>query len=305
MSTVGVGFGFAPQFWQLPHADRQRAVDRINASGIDYVCVSDHVAFRGGNGWDAFIQAAMLVGHGVAVPIHIGVALLPLRHPTLVARQLLDIALGAQAGVVCGVGVGGEDPDEYSMVGLDVTDRGARMDESLPLLRTLLDGEPVDHRGPHVTAVGPGLRSSGGSRVGLLVGGSAPAAIERAAIVDGWIGTFAAVDRWGARAAAVRALHPEAVVAHQLWAGAGPDADSARSFVDDTLTNFYGLPPAWFRRHTPCGTATELAAFLAPWAHAADGRPAADQLTVFAVAATFDEAIDTVAGARRLLHELG
>ena len=145
MTPPIVGIGLAPGFWELPHRRRQQAIDHLHTTAIDFVCVTDHVAFRGGNGWDAFTQAAALAGHGVRLPLHIGVALLPLRHPTLVARQLLDIALMSEAGVVCGVGIGGEDPDEYSMVGIPVAERGTRMDEALPLLRRLLDGEEVHH----------------------------------------------------------------------------------------------------------------------------------------------------------------
>lgn len=301
MSSIRVGIGLAPAFWELPHRARQECIDHLGASGLDHVCVTDHVAFRGGNGWDAFTQAAALAGHGVRVPIHIGVALLPLRHPVLVARQLLDIALMAEAGVVCGVGIGGEDPDEYAMVGLDTSDRGARMDEALPLLRRLLDGEAMQHDGRHFVSRGPGLRTPGQRRVGLMVGGSADVAINRAAKVDGWVGTFAKRDVWAQRAAHLRSVQPGAVVAHQLWAGAAHTTERARELVDDMLTRFYGLPPAWFGKHTPAGDAAVLADFLRPWLAADATGPAADELTVFAVAESAVEAVDTVATARRML----
>jgi len=301
MQTVRIGIGLAPGFWQLSHHARQECIDRLNASGIDHVCITDHVAFRGGNGWDAFTQAAALAGHGVRVPIHLGVALLPLRHPALVARQLLDISLMSAAGVVCGVGVGGEDPDEYTTVGLNAAERGSRMDEALPLLRRLLDGEAVEHDGRHFRSHGPGLRTPGHRRVGLMVGGSADVAINRAAMADGWVGTFAKRDLWAQRAARLRSVQPGAVVAHQLWAGAARTPERARELVDDTLTRFYGLPPAWFGKHTPAGDAAVLADFLRPWLAADPTGPAADELTVFAVAESAIEAVDTVATARRML----
>jgi alkanesulfonate monooxygenase SsuD/methylene tetrahydromethanopterin reductase-like flavin-dependent oxidoreductase (luciferase family) len=301
MPSPRIGIGLAPGFWELTHRQRQAAVDRLNASGLDHVCVTDHVAFRGGNGWDGFTQAAALAGHGVQVPIHLGVALLPLRHPALVARQLLDVSLMSAAGVVCGVGVGGEDPDEYATVGLDHRERGARMDEALPLLRRLLDGEPATHDGRFYRSHSPGLQSRHDRRVGLMVGGTADAAIARGALVDGWVGTFAKRDLWAQRARALRALNPHAVVAHQLWAGAAADAERARALVDDTLVRFYGLPPAWFGKHTPAGDAATIADFLRPWTVADAHGPAADQLTVFAVGESPETAIDIVAEARRAL----
>jgi len=301
MSALRIGFGIAPGFWELPHRTRQSAIDRLNASGVDHVCVTDHVAFRGGNGWDAFAQAAALAGHGVRLPIHIGVALLPLRHPALVARQLLDISLMSEAGVVCGVGIGGEDPDEYATVGLSKSERGARMDEALPLLRRLLDGEPVQHDGSFYRSHGPGLRTPGTTRVGLMVGGTADAAIDRSALVDGWIGTFAPRKVWAQRAARLRSLNPTTVVAQQLWAGTATSPERARELVDDTLVRFYGLPPAWFAKHTPAGDAAALDAFLRPWLAADEHGPAADQITVFAVGESHEGAIDIVAEARRML----
>lgn len=301
MPSVRIGFGLAPAFWELPHALRQTAIDCLNASGVDHVCVTDHVAFRGGNGWDAFTQAAALAGHGVQMPIHIGVALLPLRNPALVARQLLDISLMSEAGVVCGVGIGGEDPDEYTTVGLTKDERGARMDEALPLLRRLLDGEAVDHDGRFFRSHGPGLQSAGGRRVGLIVGGSADVAIDRGSLVDGWVGTFAPRKVWAQRAARLRSVNPDAVVAQQLWAGAAALPDRARELVDDTLVRFYGLPPAWFAKHTPAGDSQVLADFLRPWLVSDEHGPAADQITVFAVGESTQDAIETVADARRLL----
>ncbi len=50
------------------------------------------------------------------LPVHVGVYLLPLRHPVLVARQLADFAGFAPGRLVLGVGVGGEDRHEVSGV---------------------------------------------------------------------------------------------------------------------------------------------------------------------------------------------
>ena len=60
-------------------------------AGIDYVCCGDHVSFFG-LGFDGLVQATALAMLHPTLPVHVGVYLLPLRHPVLVARQLADFA---------------------------------------------------------------------------------------------------------------------------------------------------------------------------------------------------------------------
>ena len=81
------------------------------------------------------------------IPIFVAVYLLPLRHPTLVARQVADLELLAPGRLVLGLGIGGEDPHEYTVCGVDPRTRGRRMDECLEVLRSLLTGTPVTFHG--------------------------------------------------------------------------------------------------------------------------------------------------------------
>ncbi len=66
-------------------------LSRVADEGIDHLCVGDHVSFRVGAGSDALITAASLLGRGSELPVYVGLYLLPLRHPVLVARQLASI----------------------------------------------------------------------------------------------------------------------------------------------------------------------------------------------------------------------
>jgi alkanesulfonate monooxygenase SsuD/methylene tetrahydromethanopterin reductase-like flavin-dependent oxidoreductase (luciferase family) len=70
-----------------PETARQFLAQAADA-GIDYVCCGDHVSFFG-IGSDGLVQATVLAMLHPTLPIHIGVYLLPLRRPVLVARQLL------------------------------------------------------------------------------------------------------------------------------------------------------------------------------------------------------------------------
>jgi hypothetical protein len=66
-------------------------LERVAEAGIDHVCCGDRVSFFVGMGFDGLVQATALAVLHPALPVCIGVYLLPLRHPVLVARQLADI----------------------------------------------------------------------------------------------------------------------------------------------------------------------------------------------------------------------
>ena len=140
-------------------------VDRVagftaaaEAAGIDRLWVGDHVSFKGGQGYDGLLQATALATLTRRVTVQTAVYLLPLRHPLPVARQVASVAELAPGRLVFGVGVGGDDRSEVANCGVDPATRGRRMDESLGLVRRLLAGEKVDHRGEHFVLEGAAIR---------------------------------------------------------------------------------------------------------------------------------------------------
>src|SRR6187431_348328 len=116
---------------------------RIAEAGVDHLCVGDHVSFFVGAGSDGLITASALLAAQAELPVYVGLYLLPLRHPVPVARQLATIAQLAPGRLSLGVGIGGEDPHEIEICGVDPKTRGRRMDESLSILRSLAEGTPV------------------------------------------------------------------------------------------------------------------------------------------------------------------
>src|SRR5690348_15230061 len=120
---------------------------QVADAGVDHLCVGDHVSFFVGAGSDGLISATSLLAAQAALPVYVGLYLLPLRHPVPVARQLATIAQLAPGRLTLGVGVGGEDPHELEVCGVDPTSRGRRMDECLRILRGLADGTPVTFDG--------------------------------------------------------------------------------------------------------------------------------------------------------------
>lgn len=90
----------------------------IEAAGVDRLCVGDHIAFHGGRGFDGLVQATALATLS-ELEVQSAVYLLPLRHPVPVARQVHSLAQLSGGRFLFGVGVGGEDPAEVAMCGVD------------------------------------------------------------------------------------------------------------------------------------------------------------------------------------------
>jgi alkanesulfonate monooxygenase SsuD/methylene tetrahydromethanopterin reductase-like flavin-dependent oxidoreductase (luciferase family) len=84
----------------------------VEATGIDRVCVGDHVTFGGGRGFDGLVHATALAVLSRRLVVETAVYLLPLRHPVPVARQVASLAALAPGRLLFGVGLGGDDPAE-------------------------------------------------------------------------------------------------------------------------------------------------------------------------------------------------
>ncbi|MCO1654951.1 TIGR03564 family F420-dependent LLM class oxidoreductase [Pseudonocardia humida] len=103
-------------------------------------------------GWDALTALAVA---GRVPGIALGTAVLPVpqRHPLVLAGQALSTQAAVDGRLVLGVGAG-IGAMLGAMFGAPHDRPARRMREYLAVLRPLLRGEPVDHHGPALTAVG-------------------------------------------------------------------------------------------------------------------------------------------------------
>jgi alkanesulfonate monooxygenase SsuD/methylene tetrahydromethanopterin reductase-like flavin-dependent oxidoreductase (luciferase family) len=246
---------------------------RVEAAGLDHVCVGDHVSFHGGQGFDGIVHAAVLAAAHPTLPVHIAVYLLPLRHPVLVARQLATLASVAPGRVVLGVGVGGEDRHEVEITGVDPSTRGARTDESLAALRDLLTGEPVTVHGRFFEFEDASIRPAPDPPVPLIVGGRSEAALRRAGTLgDGWLGIWVGPERFAGAIGTVESHAREAGRADwrpqhalHLWCGLARDRATARASVAGAMESLYRVPYERFERWSPAGTPADVAAYIEPF----------------------------------------
>jgi alkanesulfonate monooxygenase SsuD/methylene tetrahydromethanopterin reductase-like flavin-dependent oxidoreductase (luciferase family) len=294
---------FSAELAQHPPAERRRLLAYAAEAGIDHLHIGDHVTFHGGYGWDGLINAAALLNLQDTLPVQMGVYQLPLRHPTVVARQLSTIQESHPGRLVFGVGVGGDDPQEMRACGVDPRTRGKRMEEGLQILRGLLSGRSVTFAGDifelddvRIEPAAPDLP--------ILIGGRSDAALRRTGRYgDGWVGIWISPDRF---ATAVDRVAEEAEragrenVAWQhnmtIWCGLGPDRARAEQAVRDAMQSVYRLEPDVFARWCPAGTPADIAEFIAPYLEAG-----ATSVSLIARGQDFAETIESVAEVRRLV----
>ena len=170
-----------------------QAADRL---GFAYVAVCDHVAIperlagaMGATWYDPVSTLGWLAALTTRTRLMSHVAVLPLRHPLLSAKQYATLDLLSGGRLVLGVGAG-HVQEEFEALGVDFHQRGAILDETLAALDAALREEYPEHPGPRFPfsglAVSP--RPVQRPRPPLWVGGSSPRAVRRAALLgEGWL----------------------------------------------------------------------------------------------------------------------
>jgi probable F420-dependent oxidoreductase len=170
---------------RLPIVQAARLAEQL---GFGALWAGDHLACPA-PGLDApgCLSAAAAVTERIALGF--SVMLLGLRAPAWSAKQLATIdALAGPGRLRLGVGVGGEFPEEFAAAGVNVKQRGARLDDALNVLPDLLGGRPVDYEGRALSVHSPALLPAMASPPPIYVGGRGEAAMRRAARVgDAWL----------------------------------------------------------------------------------------------------------------------
>jgi alkanesulfonate monooxygenase SsuD/methylene tetrahydromethanopterin reductase-like flavin-dependent oxidoreductase (luciferase family) len=271
LSVAGPAVGYVPT--DLAGRSIRETARLAEAAELDHVGIGDHVSFYIGYGLDGLVWSAALLGASERLAVNTCVYLLPLRHPVLVARQLSDLALLAPGRFSFGVGIGGEDPHEVEVCGVDPRTRGRRMDECIGIVRGLLTGRAVDHHSEFFDLDAALIVPAPTQPIPIIVGGRSDAAIARAGrLGDGWFGVWVSADRFGqvtGQVEAAAAAEGRAGVAwrHHLnvWCGVGATTEEARAHVGSAMEAFYQLPYERFERWSPAGTAAQIADFLQPY----------------------------------------
>jgi alkanesulfonate monooxygenase SsuD/methylene tetrahydromethanopterin reductase-like flavin-dependent oxidoreductase (luciferase family) len=157
-------------------------------SGWDAIFVWDHLAFV----WDVpsadpWVTLAAVASATEWILVGTGVTPVPRRRPQVLAQEIATLATLSSGRFVFGAGLGGVER-EFAAFGepADERQRGAMLDEGLDVIRALLAGERVSHRGLHYRVDNVALHTAPERRVPIWIGGRSTRALERAARFDGW-----------------------------------------------------------------------------------------------------------------------
>jgi probable F420-dependent oxidoreductase len=165
---------------------------------------------RTAEAWAAHAHRAESLGYAtLLMPDHLGVQLAPFvaltaaaaatstlrlgsyvfandyRHPLMLAREVASLDLLSGGRFEFGIGAGWNTSD-YRKLGLPYDRPGRRIDrleEAIPLIKRLLEGQTVDHDGPRYRLAGAdiGIRPAQQPRPPLLIGGGGPRMLRLAA----------------------------------------------------------------------------------------------------------------------------
>jgi alkanesulfonate monooxygenase SsuD/methylene tetrahydromethanopterin reductase-like flavin-dependent oxidoreductase (luciferase family) len=178
-----------------------------------------------------------------AMPIGV-VLLAPFYHPLLLAEQIGTLAAFAEGPLIVTFALGGR-PPQFQAFGMEERSRVGRLEEMVSVVRALLAGERVTHRGRHYTLDAATISPLPRVPVEIWLGGTVPAAAERAGrLGDAWLtGQNATHDELMRqldlyREAAVRAGRPpRPVLRRDIYVGESDD--EARAVVGAILAEGY------------------------------------------------------------------
>ncbi|MFP6641409.1 MAG: TIGR03619 family F420-dependent LLM class oxidoreductase [Myxococcota bacterium] len=189
-----------PQSGPAASASAIQAVARhAEDLGFSDVWVSDHLALPKGAPYppssyilEPLIGLTWAAASTQRIGLGTTVLVLPLRPPVLVAKMLgsLDIMSGGR--VILGAG-GGWLEGEFEALGVPFSERGARTDESIDIVRRCWTEDPIDLIAPTtgVKMTEMRVKPQPERRIPIWVGGHSEPAFRRAVEMgDGWHGAF-------------------------------------------------------------------------------------------------------------------
>ncbi|MEV4145470.1 TIGR03854 family LLM class F420-dependent oxidoreductase [Amycolatopsis sp. NPDC049691] len=182
-----IRLGVAPAAGAGP-AEFAGLAERLEDAGVDSLWLSELVYSPE---VDPMIGMAHALARTAKLKVGTGVAILPGRHPVLVAKQLLTLAGLAPKRVLPVFGLRPARAAEHDLFPVPPGRRAAVFDESLTLLRRLLEEDEVSFDGEFFQVSGVRLGPRPAKRLDVWLGGSAPAALRRTGrLADGWLGSF-------------------------------------------------------------------------------------------------------------------
>jgi probable F420-dependent oxidoreductase len=234
----------------LPRSDYYgHAARRAESLGYDSIWVGEHLSFHNPT-LEIFTALAYFAACTQKVRLGAGVLLLPLRHPSMVAKQANSLQALSGGRFLLGVGVGGEGTKDFEASGVDISERGPRADDALAAMEAIWSGRNVSHHGPFFdfddVTIEPVPATD--TRTPVWIGGRSSAAFRRTArFGQGWLGAFCSPERYARAVTEISQRcedidrDPAAVVMGHAIATCVTDSPSeGRRLARDHLSRRYG-----------------------------------------------------------------
>jgi probable F420-dependent oxidoreductase len=178
------------------------AVEDLERNGVDSLWLSEMVY---GPLVEPFTGMAYALARTARLKVGTGVAVLPGRHPVRVAKQLASLAGLAPGRVLPVFGLRPARSSEVAAFPVPAGRRAALFDESLRLLRLLLEQDSVSFSGEFFTVENASIGPRPAKPLDIWLGGSAPGALRRIGrLGDGWLGSFLTPAEAGAARIAIQ-----------------------------------------------------------------------------------------------------
>ena len=166
--------------------ERCRAAERF---GFDSVWVSEHHFVDDGYMPSLLVLCAAIAQATSRVDIGTAVLLAPLYDPLRLAEDAATVDLLSEGRLILGLGAGWR-PEEFDVLGVPLSERAARVRETVAILRGAWGPGAFSHAGAVYRYDNVNVTPKPARPIPIWLGGFAPAAIRRAGrIADGFLGS--------------------------------------------------------------------------------------------------------------------
>ena len=196
---MAVRIGVGLDDWPFGERDPSLLCDYVDAAeglGIDSIWLTDRVTGPSFN-MEAIVALSFIAARTSRMKFGTSVLALPVRHPTILAKELatLDYLSGGRS--LPAVGIGSDDRHVYEACGVSRSERAGRTDEMIEIMRLLWSEDNVSFSGRYYTLSGVTVEPKPIQKdlPPIWIGGRTEPAMRRVArLGDGWLVSQATPD---------------------------------------------------------------------------------------------------------------
>ena len=224
----------------------------VEESGFDILTTGEHMVF-----FRPILDVITMLSFAAASTKTIKLApstiILPLRHPTIMAKELSSLDQLSGGRLIVSVGIGGDYPREFPACGVSMKERGVRANEGIEIMRKYWSGERFDYDGKifqlEDVDMMPTPVQPGGPPI-WVCGRSDPAMKRAARLGDGWQPYMYTAEQFQESVGKVhdfagergRDLHDDFAFTSFMYVSMAPTAEEGRDKAIEQLSFRFNMP---------------------------------------------------------------